>query len=479
MDIDITNYILIINSEQKIIKANSNCQKLGYSPKELEGKYLEELLGEKINLDDTDEKKTKQITLHGKQKKSIHGTYTTMQNGEETILSIQETIQINKLERKIETLQDKLNFSKITTQMSQHFEEVAHNLKNKLAPIAGFSELLILQAEENEKIPELKEMMKSILDQSQQALKLIHYYMKACKYRPEPRRINLNETINQIIVLNQSEIKRKTIKVETQFDKTRKYTSGIESEILFALFNVFKNSCNTLSKKDRPRKIKIKTYAEDEEYIIIDITDNGPKKSEEEQFKIFEPQFTNEKNEIGVDLNLSRDLITKHNGLMFYDTNYTKGSKVKIVLPLLTGTIKDTCQHDRRKIKKSKGKGKILIINEEEHTLNLYTKILDQKGYTINQAQKLKEGLAKLLQNEYDAIICDLHLNENGSTKLYKIIKKLKPGYEQKLILTSKIASTESNCIHRLPNVKFYFQGTSFDSYKLLLQVYQAVKTKI
>jgi len=65
---------------------------------------------------------------------------------------------------------------------------------------------------------------------------------------------------------------------------------------------------------------------------------------------------------------------------------------------------------------------KILVIDDDKSILNIFTRILQKQGYSIDTAETGQEALEKLLTRKYDLALIDIKLPDtNGSDLLAKM----------------------------------------------------------
>lgn len=69
---------------------------------------------------------------------------------------------------------------------------------------------------------------------------------------------------------------------------------------------------------------------------------------------------------------------------------------------------------------------RVLILEDHEGLLRLYSKLLNKAGYVVIEANSIAQAEAFLNQQLIDVFICDLHLdNESGATLLERRISAL------------------------------------------------------
>ena len=115
-----------------------------------------------------------------------------------------------------------------------------------------------------------------------------------------------------------------------------------ERYIKQSLINIIQNAIDSILEKDeiidkkedykKEIQIKLKTI---DNYALISVKDNGIGIKEDMLTKIFEPYFTTKRHGTGLGLTNVARIIEAHNGNINIESEYNKGAKVIIKLPLL------------------------------------------------------------------------------------------------------------------------------------------------
>jgi PAS domain S-box-containing protein len=181
---------------------------------------------------------------------------------------------------------------------------------------------------------------------------------------------------------------------------------------------------NTIIKKDRV------TSFMPGEYIKISIEDTGVGISEEDIPKIFDPYFTTKLKGKGLGLAVVHSILTNHGGHITLMSTLGVGTTFFIYLPA----------SKRKMIKKKipseivyKGKGRVLIMDDEEMVRNILGGLLIDLGYEIGNASEGAEAIrmytqAKKSKKPFDAVIMDLTIPGGmGGKDAIKKLKKIDP----------------------------------------------------
>ncbi|MBW1972878.1 MAG: PAS domain S-box protein [Deltaproteobacteria bacterium] len=165
-------------------------------------------------------------------------------------------------------------------------------------------------------------------------------------------------------------------------------------------------------------------------YLRISISDQGIGIPEENISKIFDPYFTTKEQGNGLGLATSYSIVKNHGGKIVCESKVGSGSTFYIYLPV---SGKDIIEKKLKKPVELKGKGRILVMDDEEMIRDVVSEILIQLGYEPLCVKDGKEAIdeyqkAKKEGNPFDLILLDLTVPGNlGGKETIKIIKEIDP----------------------------------------------------
>jgi len=96
---------------------------------------------------------------------------------------------------------------------------------------------------------------------------------------------------------------------------------------------------------------------------------------------------------------------------------------------------------------------KVLIVDDEQPILDLFTALLEKRGHKVDVAQNGRLGFRKATTNVYDLIIFDLHMPEWNGIDAIKGILMVKP--KSKFLVVSGYAENAiADELRTIPEVK-------------------------
>ncbi|MDP3645210.1 MAG: PAS domain-containing sensor histidine kinase [Bacteroidota bacterium] len=227
----------------------------------------------------------------------------------------------------------KLNITK-----DKFFSIIAHDLKSPFNAIMGFSELMLKNYNDLDDATFIKGL-KTIESAGNHAFKLVENLLLWSKNQSKgknfnPEWLNLNKQVAESLILAESAIQNKELRVNFNQQKTFNIFAD-RNMIDLVLRNLISNAIKFTNKKG---KISI-TIAEQNQEILTSITDNGIGISENKLATIFDldkPKNTlGTENEQGTGLGLilCKDFIENHGGKIWVESAPGKGSTFIFSLP--------------------------------------------------------------------------------------------------------------------------------------------------
>ena len=145
-------------------------------------------------------------------------------------------------------------------------------------------------------------------------------------------------------------------------------------------------------------------------YVKIAIKDQGMGIPREHLRKIFDPYFTTKQKGSGLGLASAFSVVRRHDGYIAVESILGSGTTFSLYLP---ASVKDLSGEKERGEDQLAGKGKILVMDDEESVRKVAGEILKTLGYEVEHAGDGREALAiyrkaKESAVPFDAVIMDL-----------------------------------------------------------------------
>ncbi len=254
-------------------------------------------------------------------------------NVEGLLCIIEDTSE--KVMAKIQSIQD----AKVSV-IGRLMTGVAHELNNPLAAITANSELacelfqnMKIQNINNEEIDELREYIEVIEDQAYRCKDIIQDMIDITKKEDfEVQAINLPPMLEEIIgILN---VKKMKIRLKKDIEKNLPQVRGDTNALKQCFLNILHNAADALEGREGAA-IRVGAWAE-ENFVRVEIEDNGIGIHDSLVDKIFEPFFSTKDTGkgIGLGLTLCYEFLKRMGARIKVDSKLGRGSLFTVTLPL-------------------------------------------------------------------------------------------------------------------------------------------------
>lgn len=330
----ISNGVIVCGKEGKIIRLNKSALKiLGQSQeyffnqpytKALEGfDQIKVLLNQALK-----EKKfcsNKEIEFQGEEGKKIWlGISTSLiKNEREEILGV--IMFLNDF-TELKRLQEEMAFKEKMAVLGEMSAGLAHELRNSMVSILGFSKLLkkLLLTDDS-----TKDILEGIINESCEMEVMLKKYLNITK----PLEIVPTKfSIEKILKEAQRSIGKKAVNVkfELKIGKNLPHLTGDPLLLKQVFQNLFKNAIEAMPFGG---KLSVSVNLEGG-FLETVISDTGYGILKENLRKIFNPFFSSKDKGVGLGLSLVKKIITSHRGRIEVESEEGKGTTFRVFLPV-------------------------------------------------------------------------------------------------------------------------------------------------
>ena len=313
---------------------------------------------------------------------------------------------------------------------------VSHDFNNLLQAIDGYTQLLLL--DKNEDDPE-RQSLQAIENACDRAAQLIRQLLQFSRKGATDRKpLNINQEVEQTRrILERSIPKMIDIEINTDGRLWMVNADPVQIEQIF--LNLGSNAADAMPDGG---KLVIETdnviledkfaighsRAKPGKYVLMTISDTGCGMDKETIKHIFEPFYTTKEIGKGTGLGLASvyGIVKSHDG---YITCYSEpglGTTFKIYLPAME-QMDSSNESIHEEAAPQGGVETILLVDDEDSVRNLGLSILGRYGYSVLTASSGEEALNLYIQdqNEIDLVILDIGMPGMGGSKCLREIKRL------------------------------------------------------
>ncbi len=207
---------------------------------------------------------------------------------------------------------------------------IAHEIRNPLAAIEGFAELLgrKVSSEEN---PQVRKLSEEIIQEVKNLNRIVTDFLSfARESRWQFEQVDIVAVLEGALTLALSGEKGGPITVEKEMPSHPPPLIGDPLELRKALLNVILNAIQALPNGGR---LKLRLHTEGS-WLTITIQDTGGGISSQIRDRIFNPFFTTKEKGTGLGLAITQRIIEGHGGNISFESHPTEGTQFMIRLPI-------------------------------------------------------------------------------------------------------------------------------------------------
>ena len=158
------------------------------------------------------------------------------------------------------------------------------------------------------------------------------------KAAPERARIQLNEVVQEVVALTESQASANDVLVAMELAPDLPWVLGDRIQLQQVILNLMINGIEAMSGvSGRPRRLEIGSRMQEGHQVCISIHDNGVGVGAELLARLFEPFFTTRSEGIGMGLPISRSIVEAHGGRLWAESTENQGSVFQFTLPVEGG----------------------------------------------------------------------------------------------------------------------------------------------
>jgi PAS domain S-box-containing protein len=456
---------ILIYDDDRIIEANSPfLQMFGYTREELaRGIDVDDIfapasLAEARRFLQQESSRCGGISARGKDGAEFHiemkSRPITYLNKARRVCVIRDISERIKAEEEKLGLQKKLAKAGKLNALGLMAGSVAHDLNNILSGIVSYPDLLLLQMSESDRY---YEQIKKIQSAGKRAAAVVADLVTIARGGTLTKTV---ENLNALILNHLSSLEHlerlanfPQAMIQTKLHKNLSNACCSPQHIHKILLNLIGNSLEVVKENG---KVQISTdnvkfvhplatgiLAQDDDYVKLTISDNGPGIRQEDVEFIFDPFYTTKmmgKSGTGLGLSIVWNIVQDHNGWIEVKDNQP-GAIFEIYLPATHDMV---CSlQDMETADSLRGNGEtILVIDDQSEQNEIIEKALQKMGYVTYSVTSGEAGIAFIQERPVDLVLLDMMMGDGlNGRETYEKILKIHP--QQKAIVISGYARSE------------------------------------
>jgi signal transduction histidine kinase len=253
-----------------------------------------------------------------------------------TTIDITEGKRSEEERERLRELEADLAHLNRVSMMGELAASIAHEVNQPLSGVvSNASAGLRWLAGEAPNLEEAREGFHRIVRDGKRAGEVIARIRALTKRAVIPReKLDLNETLREVLALVGDEAKRKSVIIQTQFTENLPPVSGDRVQLQQVVLNLVMNAIDAMSSvSDRARVLVITTQNLDADQVKVTVEDSGTGIDPEKLEKIFESFYTTKPGGMGMGLSICRSILQAHGGRLWATAQDGAGTIFHFTLP--------------------------------------------------------------------------------------------------------------------------------------------------
>ena len=340
---------------------------------------------------------------------------------------------------------------------------IAHELNNPLTGVMGYSQLLQMRKDIDNKARESLSKINNLAERCQKIVQNLLSFAR--KQKPERILSDINDILNRTLDLRNYEMQVNNIELTAELDPKLPKTIADAHQLQQVFLNIITNAEQAMLNARGRGRLTIRTRSNHRKgFITIEIIDNGPGIPEKVQTRIFDPFFTTKDvgSGTGLGLSLSYGIIKEHGGDIFVRSRSGKnGAHFFIEIPVIRENNNNRTEprgltSDEQRFKNTGRTKKILFVDDEKYILEFLAEVFQTLPFTVDTAADSRTALNKIQSGEYDLVVTDYKMPHMSGGDLFKWVKENRPLLANRIVfMTGDTVNPETHSFFKNNRIRY------------------------
>ncbi|MBF0528567.1 MAG: PAS domain S-box protein [Deltaproteobacteria bacterium] len=351
-----------------------------------------------------------------------------------TVLDV-SSLKLAELETR--KLENKLHQAQKMEAIGTLASGIAHDFNNILGAIIGYTQLAILETQEEN---QLKHFLEQIFQAGQRATDLVKHILSFSRQKEEQQiLVDASSIIKEALKLLRASIPS-TIEIKQQFASKDSTILADPTSIHQIIMNLCTNASHAMAEKGGILSVALEEAVMESEYLIgpfklsggdyikLSVTDTGTGIPPENIGRIFDPYFTTKGQGEGTGLGLAviHGIVKNLKGAISVYSELGEGTTFNVFFPKAE---KATSTEVPLAKLIEYGTEKILFIDDEPALIDMGKNLLERLGYQVTTMTSSIEALLLFKSNpvDFDLVITDQTMPQMTGMELAKELITVRP----------------------------------------------------
>jgi C4-dicarboxylate-specific signal transduction histidine kinase len=226
--------------------------------------------------------------------------------------------------------------NRITT-MGQLTASIAHEINQPIAAVVSNAQAALRWLDmQPPNSQEVRESLGRIVKDGRRASDVISRIRALVRKAPPSKdRLDINDTIREVIALTHNELRRNGTSMRAQLADGLPPVAGDRVQLQQVMVNLIVNAVEAMSGVgDGMRELTIVSDAAHSNHVFVEVKDTGPGLDQGELDRLFQSFYTTKPDGMGMGLTISRSIVEAHGGRLSSAPNEPRGAIFRFTLPV-------------------------------------------------------------------------------------------------------------------------------------------------
>lgn len=334
---------------------------------------------------------------------------------------------------------------------------IAHELNNKLAPVLGFSDLLMVRLEALGGHDVLQTYCNSISQSAQESARIIRQLLQLSRPATmELRKTNLRAIVDEAASIMRFRLRTAEAGLRVSVPEGSMDILADSAQIKQVLINLMINGVDAMEHATR-KELQVRVEAQGEWAVVL-VADTGHGIPADKLNRIFDPFYTTKSVERGTGLGLSvcLGIVRQHHGEISVKSVPGEGTEFRVLLPLARSDEQGKPEGPvaRKNLPRTPQtvpgaamtpRLDVLVVDDEEYITSLVQELLrSYLGWRVERVHDGRQAIQRLETTSFDLVITDLRMPGLDGFAILNWIREFRPSLLTKVLVITGDTGSQS-----------------------------------
>ena len=252
-----------------------------------------------------------------------------------TVMDVTEQKRAEQERQKLHELEATLAHINRVSVMGEMTASIAHEINQPLSGVvSNGSACLRWLSADSPNLEEARDAARRIVRDGKRAGEIIAKIRALAKKSVQQRaKVNMNDTVREVLALVADEAKRRSISIRTEFAEDLAPVFGDRVQLQQVLLNIVMNAMDAMT-ETASKQLHIATQNSDASNVSVAVQDTGTGFDPSTMQKMFDPFYSTKSEGMGMGLSICRSIIQGHGGRLWAAVNdASPGATVQFTVP--------------------------------------------------------------------------------------------------------------------------------------------------